>query len=248
MARRRGCWPGSWSLALPLRPMNWSSSERRPRRADPGLSDEAEGRGTLSGGRAPAHLPRPAREPPLDRRRARGWGYVALFVDDFSTRGLKETCAVDFPKASPTPMARSASSPAQPFVDATRIAAVGFSQGGDTALKIAASAAGMRAFKAAAAFYPPCANEADAQARDPDLDPRRRQGRRDSRGRLRGAGQAAGAGPGETRRLSRRAPRIRLARVRRRAQVIGMTLAYDRNAAQRARAELRGFLKAQLGR
>ena len=25
-------------------------------------------------------------------------GYVALFVDDFSTRGLKETCAVDFPE------------------------------------------------------------------------------------------------------------------------------------------------------
>ena len=26
------------------------------------------------------------------------WGYVALFVDDFTTRGLKETCAVDFPE------------------------------------------------------------------------------------------------------------------------------------------------------
>ena len=24
------------------------------------------------------------------------WGYVALFVDDFATRSLKETCAVDF--------------------------------------------------------------------------------------------------------------------------------------------------------
>jgi len=28
-----------------------------------------------------------------------GWGYVALFVDDFKTRGLKETCAVDFDPA-----------------------------------------------------------------------------------------------------------------------------------------------------
>ena len=26
------------------------------------------------------------------------WGYVALFVDDFSTRRIKETCAVDFPE------------------------------------------------------------------------------------------------------------------------------------------------------
>ena len=31
-------------------------------------------------------------------------------------------------------------------------------------------------------------------------------------------------------------------------QVMGMTLAYDRNAAQRAWAELRDFLKARLGR
>ena len=29
-----------------------------------------------------------------------GWGYVALFVDDFSARGLKETCAVDFPEGA----------------------------------------------------------------------------------------------------------------------------------------------------
>ena len=27
------------------------------------------------------------------------WGYVALYVDDFATRGLKETCAVDFKPA-----------------------------------------------------------------------------------------------------------------------------------------------------
>ena len=26
------------------------------------------------------------------------WGYVALFVDDFGARGLKETCTVDFPQ------------------------------------------------------------------------------------------------------------------------------------------------------
>src|ERR1700749_693256 len=27
------------------------------------------------------------------------WGYFAVFVDDFATRGLKETCAVDFKPA-----------------------------------------------------------------------------------------------------------------------------------------------------
>ena len=27
-----------------------------------------------------------------------GWGYVALFVDDFATRGLRDTCSVDFPE------------------------------------------------------------------------------------------------------------------------------------------------------
>ena len=29
-----------------------------------------------------------------------GWGYVALFVDDFGPRGLKETCTVDFPEGA----------------------------------------------------------------------------------------------------------------------------------------------------
>ena len=106
-----------------------------------------------------------------DRRRARGWGYVALFVDDFATRGLKETCTVDFPQGVADAYGALGFLAGQPLVDATRIAAVGFSQGGDTALKIAASptAAGAPAFKAAAAFYPPCANEADAALAIPTL-------------------------------------------------------------------------------
>ncbi len=32
--------------------------------------------------------------------RIASWGYVALFVDDFGARGLKETCAVDFNEAA----------------------------------------------------------------------------------------------------------------------------------------------------
>ena len=67
----------------------------------------------------------------------RGWGYVALFVDDFATRGLKETCAVDFNQALPDAYGALAYLASLPYVDPARIAAVGFSQGGDTALKIA---------------------------------------------------------------------------------------------------------------
>ncbi len=103
-------------------------------------------------------------------------GYVALFVDDFSTRGLKETCAVDFPAALPDAYGALAYLSRLAYVDASRIAAVGFSQGADTALRIASSGAassfaipdGLK-FKAAAAFYPPCSNQDGAQLKIPTL-------------------------------------------------------------------------------
>ena len=88
--------------------------------------------------------------------RIAAWGYVALFVDDFATRGLKETCAVDFKQALPDADGALAYLRRLSYVDPDKIAVVGFSQGGDTALKIAAG--GAAGFKAAAAFYPPCAN------------------------------------------------------------------------------------------
>ena len=96
------------------------------------------------------------------------WGYVALFVDDFATRGLKETCAVDFKQALPDADGALAYLASLPYVDRTRIAAVGFSQGGDTALKIATRGGSRSArlqgsvFRAVAAFYAPCANVAGA--------------------------------------------------------------------------------------
>jgi dienelactone hydrolase len=86
-------------------------------------------------------------------RELANWGYVALFVDDFATRGLRETCAVDFPEGLADAAGALAYMAKQPFVDGTRIAAIGYSQGGDTALQIAAGDLG---FKAAIAFYPPC--------------------------------------------------------------------------------------------
>lgn len=102
------------------------------------------------------------------------WGYVALFVDDFATRGIRETCAVDFPEGLSDAYGALAFIAGLPYVDKTRIAAVGFSQGADTALQISSSPAasaipGDARFKAAAAFYPPCENQLGARLRLPTL-------------------------------------------------------------------------------
>jgi dienelactone hydrolase len=100
------------------------------------------------------------------------WGYVALFVDDFASRGLNETCAVDFPEGVADAYGALAFLSRRREVDAARIAVVGFSQGADAALTLAASqpaAGGEARFKAAAAFYPPCANQDGAPLSIPTL-------------------------------------------------------------------------------
>ncbi len=103
-------------------------------------------------------------------------GYVALFVDEFSTRGLKETCSVDFAQLAPDAFGALRFLAGQPDVDAGRIAVFGFSQGADGALAVAASPSGRAhgvpdglAFRAAAAFYPPCANQAGQRLAIPTL-------------------------------------------------------------------------------
>jgi dienelactone hydrolase len=176
------------------------------------------------------------------------WGYVALFVDDFSTRGLKETCAVDFNEAMADAYGALGFLAGQPFVDAARIAAVGFSQGGDTALRLAASPAGPgAAFKAAAAFYPPCANEADTSLKTPTLI---LVGARDD---LTPAADCAALAkrqaPGEVTLIvyPGAAHAFDLPEFGAGRQVMGMRLAYDRGAAERAWAQLRDFLKVRLG-
>jgi dienelactone hydrolase len=105
-----------------------------------------------------------------------GWGYVALFVDDFGTRDLKQTCTVDFPEGVADAYGALDYIARFAFVDKTRIAALGYSQGADTALTIAsgrfASAFVLpqgAEFKAAAAFYPPCANQGAARLALPTL-------------------------------------------------------------------------------
>ena len=178
-------------------------------------------------------------------------GYVALFVDDFSTRGLKETCAVDFPQGSADAygalgyLARLAS------VDPARIAVVGFSQGADTALKIAASrsaasSAGLK-FRAAAAFYPPCANVEGERLSIPTLilvgsgdgvtpaaDCERFAGGQSGKARLIVYPDAAHCFDD---------PAFRGGK-----SVLGMILKYDPAAAKRAKQDLRAFLAEALGR
>jgi dienelactone hydrolase len=181
-------------------------------------------------------------------QRIASWGYVALFVDDFATRGLKETCSIDFPQGVADAYGGLAFLAGQPFVDPKRIAAVGFSQGADTALKIAAApaAAGAGAFKSAAAFYPPCANEADATLAIPTLI---LVGARDDVTPAADcAALAKRQAPGMVKLVvyPGAAHAFDLPEFGAGRQVMGMTLAYDRNAAQRAWAELREFLKARL--
>jgi len=183
-----------------------------------------------------------------------GWGYVALFVDDFTTRGVSETCAVDFNEALPDAYGALAFLSALPYVDPARIAAIGFSQGADTALKIASSRPASSgsvndpAFKAAAAFYPPCDNVANARLEIPTLI---LVGAMDDVTPAADCARLAGRQRGAVVKL------IVYPRARHGfdnpefgdgARLFGMWLAYDREAAQRSRAELRDFLAARVAR
>lgn len=182
-----------------------------------------------------------------------GWGYVALFVDDFATRGLKETCAVDFPEAMPDAFGALRYVSKLPYVDPTRIAAVGYSQGGDTALEVASSRFASAfalpddlGFKVAAAFYPPCANEADNTLTIPTLIL---------------VGELDNVTPAmDCRRLAQSQPagRVKLViypgahhlfddpSVTDGRQLLGMWLQYNRSAAQQSKTQLHDFLAATL--
>ena len=221
--------------------------------ASAGQGDPIQGYLTRPGGAGPfpavvllhTCLGLPAERASIGARIA-AWGYVALFVDDFATRGLKETCAVDFKQALPDADGALAYLTSLSHVDPDKIAVVGFSQGGDTALKIAGGGAG--GFKAAAAFYPPCANLAGAALGIPTLI-------------LVGAKDAVTPAADCTELAKRQQPAMAKLVVYPGAahafdlpefgagrQVMGMFLAYDRNAASRSWTELRGFLAARLKR
>ncbi|HEY1942111.1 MAG TPA: dienelactone hydrolase family protein [Roseiarcus sp.] len=180
-----------------------------------------------------------------------GWGYVALFVDDFSTRGLKQTCTVDFPEASADAYGALAFLAKRSDVDPARIAAVGFSQGADTALAIAAGdeAAGDARFRAAAAFYPPCANRAGASLHIPTLIV---VGAKDEVTPAADCEALAKAQPPAAAVslvvLPGAAHGFDMPDFAGGKRVLGMWLAYDRDASRRALNELRKFLASALGR
>ncbi len=100
----------------------------------------------------------------LDQRwgkRIAAWGYVTLSVDSFGPRGLKNTCGGDGTVDLAFDAYRALNYLArQPFVDAARVAVLGFSQGGWLALtsveRGAVEQSAPNKFRAAIAFYPRC--------------------------------------------------------------------------------------------
>jgi dienelactone hydrolase len=198
---------------------------------------------------------------PRDRQaiadRLASWGYVALFVDDFTTRGIKETCAVDFGPGIADAFGALLTLSKLPYVDAKRIAAIGYSQGADTALTIASSRfaaafamPGDLRFKAVAAFYPPCQNQAGARLTMPTEI-------------LIGASDAVTpAADCESLAKAQPAGGAELKLVVypgaahlfddpsfvEGASLLGMRLKYDSRAAEQSRSDLREFLAAKLAR
>lgn len=186
-----------------------------------------------------------------------GWGYVALFVDDFTTRSVRETCATDFGEGVSDAFGALLYLSRLPYVDLKRIAAVGYSQGADTALQIAsarfASAFAVPRdlnFKVAVAFYPPCENQANVRLQLPTLIL---------------IGQSDNVTPAaDCQRLARNQAGDRsdfklvvypgayhgfdnpgLAAGMR---LYGMWLKYDADAAEQSKSEMRDFLNAKLAR
>ena len=94
-------------------------------------------------------------------RRIAGWGYVTLTVDSFGPRGLKNTCSsgavVDLALDAYRALGFLVQ---QRFVDPSRVAVLGFSQGAWQALSSVERGileqASPNKFRAAIAFYPHC--------------------------------------------------------------------------------------------
>jgi len=92
-----------------------------------------------------------------------GQGYVVLLVDSFGPRGIDQICTVRDRTLNPRGRALDAIAAgrylaAQPFVDASRIALIGWSNGGSTTLWAIGDTAreGDLPFRMAIAFYPGC--------------------------------------------------------------------------------------------
>ena len=97
------------------------------------------------------------------------WGYVTLTMDSFGPRGLKNSCVGGRPDDLFSDAYRALNYLVQqPFVDPKRVAVVGFSQGGWITLwsveRGGIEKASENKFRAAVAFYPPCAGFRSAMA------------------------------------------------------------------------------------
>lgn len=95
-----------------------------------------------------------------------GWGYAALVVDSFGSRGLKDVCGRNWPTQADAEKrahdidAALAWLGAQPFIDPARLAVMGYSYGGGVAALRAlapAATAAKSAARAAILVYPDCA-------------------------------------------------------------------------------------------
>jgi dienelactone hydrolase len=89
------------------------------------------------------------------------WGYVALSVDSFGPRGITSTCGEQWPSDMVYDAYRGLSFLVrQPYVDPSRVAALGFSRGGRVTLLSVEDGFIERMFadkfRAAVAFYPAC--------------------------------------------------------------------------------------------
>src|SRR5262245_57433652 len=104
---------------------------------------------------------------PMWADRLVGWGYVVAVVDSFGPRGVGEICTSEAwnpTRVPPTARALDAQATAtwlrsQSFVRADRIAVIGFSHGGMTALYTATPlrvAPNLPRFAAVVAYYPYC--------------------------------------------------------------------------------------------
>ena len=130
-----------------------------------------------------------------------GWGYVALFVDDFATRGVKETCAVDFPAGRARRLGRARLSvqaplrrPGQDRRDRLLAGRRHRAQDRFVPPRRRFGRRGRSAVQSRGGLLSAVRKRSEREARNPDPHSGRRDGRRDARGGLRAArGETAGA-------------------------------------------------------
>jgi dienelactone hydrolase len=183
-------------------------------------------------------------------------GYVALVVDSFATRGVKEACVSPMPNRRADALGALTYLSTLPFVDAKRIALIGRSQGGIVALQVASTQPvevydvpeGLN-YKAVVAFYPMCGAATDELAIPAlvmigdadDWSPVKGCERWMARRAGRGAAVKFIVYPGAYHAFDMRAVGDGM-------EMFGHKLKYDAEAARQANTEARAFLRQYLTR